>query len=241
MTGVLASVTSVEEAKIIINHDVDILDIKNPDKGALGAQPYNVVCDIVNFVDGRIPVSATIGDVSANDPGLPTLIEDMAATGVDFVKVGLFEKDISSEFIVTIKDAADNRIPIVIVLFAENYSVCEKLEPLLSIGLRGIMIDTKLKNDKSLCELLSIDCLQEFVKYTQSHDLITGLAGSLRIKDIPDLLSLNANYLGFRGALCESGQRTNALSSVKIGLVCAEVRNNVTMYHNNDSDYQEAI
>jgi hypothetical protein len=43
--------------------------------------------------------------------------------------------------------------------------------------------------------------------------MISGLAGSLRLADIPLLLPLAADYLGFRGALCEGGERVEGLSA----------------------------
>ena len=37
MTGMLASVATLKEAKIVLDQKVDIIDLKNPKLGALGA------------------------------------------------------------------------------------------------------------------------------------------------------------------------------------------------------------
>jgi len=59
----LASVTSPEEAAIVLRAGVEIVDLKNPAAGALGALPYQLVEDVVQLVDGQAVVSATIGDL----------------------------------------------------------------------------------------------------------------------------------------------------------------------------------
>ena len=63
------------------------------------------------------------------------------------------------------------------------------------------MLDTRHKQQGSLTQIMTLQQLQEFVALSHSHVLLCGLAGSLAISDIKILLPLNADYLGFRGAL----------------------------------------
>jgi uncharacterized protein (UPF0264 family) len=49
--------------------------------------------------------------------------------------------------------------------------------------------------------------LKDFVAATHDLGLMCGLAGSLRERDIPALMPLRADYLGFRGALCHRHAR----------------------------------
>ncbi|MGZ8935852.1 MAG: (5-formylfuran-3-yl)methyl phosphate synthase, partial [Methylobacter sp.] len=62
MTGMLASVNNLKEAALVLSANVDIIDLKQPALGALGALETDSVKKIVTWVDGRCPVSATIGD-----------------------------------------------------------------------------------------------------------------------------------------------------------------------------------
>ena len=48
------------------------------------------------------------------------------------------------------------------------------------------------------------------------YNLLCGLAGSLRLDDIARLAPLQADYLGFRGALCVQQQRTAQLDEVRL-------------------------
>jgi uncharacterized protein (UPF0264 family) len=53
--------------------------------------------------------------------------------------------------------------------------------------------------------------IADFVRQTKSRELICGLAGSLKLTDIPELLNFKPDYLGFRGALCIQHERTAKL------------------------------
>ena len=90
MTGFLASVISAAEAEIVLAAGADIIDLKDPHSGALGALPSPVIGEAVRTAAGRRTVSATAGDL----PMQPRLIADavarIAELGVDIVKVGMF-------------------------------------------------------------------------------------------------------------------------------------------------------
>lgn len=241
MNGMLASVTSVQEAKIVMNFDVDIIDIKNPSTGALGAQPIHKVKDIVGFIDKRRMTSATIGDVKNGGDELYQFIMSMAETGVDFVKVGLFDNQVKEQFLMPVKQAASKNVAIVIVLFAEDYHEEYLLNPLLDIGLKGVMIDTRLKNEIGLCNILSIETLTDFTYKAKHHGLLTGLAGSLRSEDIPQLLTCHADYLGFRGALCVANERRKSISQSAIKNICDLLKNEQTIHFNENHGLEQVV
>ena len=67
MTGMLASVASLEEARIVLKQRVDIIDLKDPKLGALGALDQRIISSVVQLVNNLIPTSATIGDIKPND------------------------------------------------------------------------------------------------------------------------------------------------------------------------------
>ncbi len=78
------------------------------------------------------------------------------------------------------------------------------------------MLDTMNKQRGSLTEVMPIATITRFVESAKQYNLLCGLAGSLAIADIPELIPLNADYLGFRGALCEQQQRTATLNPAAI-------------------------
>ena len=216
MTGMLASVASVEEASIVLNAGVDIIDIKNPYEGALGALDNHDIKKIVRFVNYKTLTSATIGDLDSDDPELLNRIIVMSETGVDYVKVGLFETKPSANFIRAIINAINKGIKIVVVLFAENYQCVDSILPIMQTGITGIMLDTKDKQTKNLCSILNKNELIEFIDLAKKNNLLTGLAGSLTQEDILPLLEINSDYLGFRGALCSQSNRINEVSEEQV-------------------------
>ncbi len=216
MTGMLASVTSIQEAQLVLNENVDIIDLKNPEQGALGALNTHIVSAIVESIAGASITSATIGDIEPNDPALYELIVSMANTGVDYVKVGLFTEHANECFVEVLNQAAKQNIKVIVVLFAENYTSLTSFEYLITSDIAGVMLDTKNKTDKNLLSLLNYQELDEFVRLAKSHGLVTGLAGSLRYEDINTLLDVEADYLGFRGALCSESDRVKSIETKNI-------------------------
>tara|TARA_B100001996_G_scaffold349607_1_gene308450 strand:+ start:986 stop:1726 length:741 start_codon:yes stop_codon:yes gene_type:complete len=216
MTGMLASVASLEEAKTVLEHRVDIIDLKNPKLGALGQLDCDTISSVVELVNNQLPVSATIGDIKPNDSKLYNRIINTADLGVNFVKVGLFSKNIPNYFLDTINDCCRKNINIIIVIFAENFIGMDLLESLITSNISGIMLDTKNKSSKNLCSLMRYKTLEKFIKVAKENNLITGLAGSLKTEDIDSLISLNPDYLGFRGALCMKKDRVKTLDEKSI-------------------------
>ena len=62
MTLFLASVMSEGEVQIAISGGADLIDFKDPAKGALGALEPAILRSAVAFVAGRRPTSAVTGD-----------------------------------------------------------------------------------------------------------------------------------------------------------------------------------
>jgi uncharacterized protein (UPF0264 family) len=212
MTGMLASVNSLEETRQALAAHVDIIDLKQPALGALGALDRAVVKNIVALVNRRRPVSATVGDL----PMQPELVFDavkmMAATGVDYIKIGFFPNGDSLATIQKLAElTADHAL--IAVLFADAQPDFSVLSALKNAGFKGVMLDTMDKKRGSLTRLMSAEALGGFVRQARTRQLLCGLAGSLRLEDIGGLLAHQPDYLGFRGALCHAHNRTRELDA----------------------------
>ena len=86
----LASVMTAAEAEMAFRGGAGIIDCKDPASGALGALDAEAVRNIVAVIAGRVPVSATIGDLPAEADAMVSAAAAMSATGVDIVKIGFF-------------------------------------------------------------------------------------------------------------------------------------------------------
>ena len=220
MTKMLASISNIEEARCILGAGVDIIDVKDPDKGVLGAVATDVVSKIVTIVGGQAQTSATIGDVPADTSSIAGGITAMRATGVDIIKVGIFAGTLPDEVLNVIQQSTQTGQRIVLVFFADFQLLDIDFRALAAAGIHGVMLDTANKNYGSLRTIMNDKALSDFVREARCAGLLTGLAGSLRQKDIAPLLALDPDYLGFRGALCDGQQRNgtidfNAVRSIR--------------------------
>src|SRR5207249_4574859 len=82
--GLIVSVRSVVEAEAALAGGCDLIDVKEPARGALGRADDGSVSSIVGAVGGRVPISAALGELAEFDGPTPAF-----ADRVDFVKSGL--------------------------------------------------------------------------------------------------------------------------------------------------------
>ena len=224
MTGMLASVATLAEAEIVFAQAVDIIDLKDPASGALGALPLSTMANIVRYVNGTSQVSATIGDLLDMDPqAVCERVRRTADTGVDFVKVGLFPAPTLAACVDALGREAQRGVRLVAVLLADLNPPLHLLDSLAAQGFTGAMLDTAGKHQGSLTSVMTLPALEQFVHHTRSVGLLSGLAGSLRLPDIAPLTALAPDYLGFRGALCQHGLRTRPLSPAAVSAVRREL------------------
>ena len=216
MTGFLASVSSLEEAQLVRSQGADVIDLKNPAKGALGALDEDCVRAIASLPDRSALLSATIGDLPTYAVELEAAVSSMHECGVDIVKVGVFDRALSPFMLPALDRLAGSGVRIVLVFFAELYPGDINFRQLKRGGIAGVMLDTCEKKNGNLRDKLNDETLAEFVNKAGQAGLITGLAGSLTHADIPPLLQINPDYLGFRGALCQQHRRTMSIDSAKV-------------------------
>ena len=218
MTRVLVSVRSVSEAAIAVAHGADLVDAKDPTRGALGALPVDTIRQIVATVGGVRPVSATVGDLPLDPRTIVTAVDEVAATGVDIVKIGFFAGADRHACLPPLAPLA-RRQPLVAVLFADQDPDLELMPRLAGAGFVGVMLDTADKARGSLTSQTSLRFLERFVTAARRQGLLAGLAGSLSLADIELLRPLAATYLGFRGALCDRSDRGGTLDPFRLDAI----------------------
>lgn len=212
----LVSVRSVDEALAAAAAGADFIDLKEPSAGALGALPIETTRAIVAALRARpgppCRISATIGDVAPGAAREPVLarVAATAACGVDYVKVGL----------------APTALPLLDALAHCDATVVPVLiadagldETLLARALAGpfpaLMLDTEDKQGGSLLQRLGDPALRHFIARVRAAGRLAGLAGALRLADLPRLGALAPDFAGFRSAVCD-GARTAALDAVRV-------------------------
>ena len=211
----LASVTCEAEARLAATHGADIVDCKNPAEGALGALAHATVRAIRAALPASVPVSATIGDLAPEPEPVLEAARAMAATGADIVKIGFFPGGDARATIRHLGGHLAPSTPLVAVLMADTGRALDLalVSALGEAGFAGVMLDTAVKDGRTLLDHRGRDELAAFLEAAAVAGLMAGLAGSLKLAQIPTLLALEPDVLGFRGALCRDADRARALDA----------------------------
>ncbi len=219
----LASVSGPDEAALAIDGGADIVDIKNPHEGSLGACPPSTLRAIVALRAARasaartLRLSAALGD-APNQPGtLALAAAGAAACGVDYLKVGLRGVRGEEEALALIRAivAAAREVSPTVRLVAAAYADAAEVGSLLPgllpglaerAGAHGCLIDTARKDGRTLFDHCTFRALASFRSECRRRGLLCGLSGSLARSHIPLLLEIGPDLVGARGALCEGGR-----------------------------------
>ncbi len=208
---VLISPKNLKEAIEAKNGGADIIDVKNPEEGSLGASFPWIIKEISESVKPTL-ISAAIGDMIYK-PGTAALAAYTASIWADYIKVGLIVKttkqamELSKAFVKSVKENEKNAV---IASYADYYR-SETLSPFEVVEVAAtseadvVMVDT-LGKDLTLFDYMDVQSVAEFVDSAHEHGLMCAIAGSIGIKDIPLIKSVKPDIIGVRGAVCEGGR-----------------------------------
>lgn len=207
---VLISVRGVDEALLAARGGADFIDLKEPRNGALGALPLATIRDCVAALRGSgLPISATIGDAPCD---IGDAVQRVADCGVDIVKVGIERSDSARDVLAMLAGCGRAVVP---VLIADRGLDSELVTFAAGLRFAGLMVDTADKRAGSLFDRVPMPALQHFISRARAASLMCGLAGALRIDDLPRLVALAPDFAGFRTAVCR-GDRSGALDAQRL-------------------------
>jgi len=204
----------------------DIIDLKDPAQGALGALPLEVITEVVTFIHAQEPsarrlTSATVGDLPMQPALLREQVLALSQTNVDIIKIGFFCDP--SAGLTDYQACIDVLMPIaragsklVVVLFAEHEYPATVVSAIKDAGFYGVMMDTSEKNGNTFLDHFSADEMKAFAENVQAQGLLFGLAGSLHLQHVAAARKLAPDYIGFRGGVCVDHQRKAELDASKI-------------------------
>ena len=222
MSKILASIKDLSEAKILIDTDIDIIDLKDPSKGALGRLEKNDIEIIVNFINKKKLTSSTVGDLPNDKELISENVNEVSSTNVDFIKIGVYD----NSYIKTLCNIKSCK-KLIAVFFADKFLPTKnEIAELKESGFSGIMVDTSNKKSGNLFNHVTHSQIKNFLTIAKSMNLLTGIAGSINKTHINDIIKLNPNYMGFRGALCENNAlRSSNISAENVNDIVKLVRN----------------
>lgn len=217
----LVSPDSVAEARdcALAAEHLDIVDVKKPDEGSLGANYPWVIREIRAAVPADKPISATVGDVPYKPGTVAQAALGAAVSGATYIKVGLYGCTTPSQAIEVmqgvVRAVKDHRPDAFVV--ASGYADAHRIGSVNPLALPDIahragcdaaMLDTAIKDGTRLFDHVSPDACAEFVRRAHAADLLAALAGSVKAADLGTLTRIGTDIVGVRGAVCEGGDRT---------------------------------
>jgi uncharacterized protein (UPF0264 family) len=227
----LVSVVSAQEARHAVAGGADIIDVKDPREGALGAPSPRVLSAVVRVVGAAAPVSVALGDL----PNLPhtaaLAARGAALSGAGYVKVGLRGVRELDEAVALISAVADAVQPQTAVI-AAAYADADALDPpalapawlpdlVERAGISGALVDTFVKDGRGLYGWLSEPQVADLIARTREAGASFGVAGQLTRGQ---LCRVAADVVGVRSAVCHGCDRAAELDPELVAAAVAELR-----------------
>lgn len=214
---------------------LDIVDVKKPDEGSLGANYPWVIREIRDAVPADKPVSATVGDVPFKPGTVAQAALGAAVSGATYIKVGLYGCTTPEQAIEVMRGvvrAVKDYRPDAFVV-ASGYADAHRIGCVNPLALPDIarrsgsdaaMLDTAIKDGTRLFDHVPPDVCAEFVRRAHEAGLLAALAGSVKAADLGALTRIGTDIVGVRGAVCEGGDRnTGRIRPVLVAAFRAEM------------------
>ncbi len=219
----LVSPMNIEEARLALQGGADILDVKNPKEGSLGANFPWAIQAVADLARGKVPVSATIGDLDYK-PGTASLAAlGAAVSGAEYIKAGLLgvktpeqAEEMLQGIVRAVKDYDPNKK--VVASGYSDYIRAGSISPMLlpaaasNAGADIVMVDTAVKDGRPTFDFMSEKDLSNFISTGHESGLEVALAGSIGFPHLDLLKRLNPDIIGVRGIVC-GGDRKSAIRS----------------------------
>jgi len=226
----LVSVRSAEEAREALAGGAEIIDIKEPADGSLGAAVPGVRAEIVREVAGESPVTAALGELRTL--GSEWTLEHHR--GISLYKIGLSEtrqsnwRNLLDEARIRIREGSEEEADLVAVAYADcRRAACPEPSSLLDYaidrGFSHFLVDTFDKNTGGLSEFFDWGELAALCERARQGGLCFVAAGSLGAGQLGAAAEAGVDVIAVRGA-ATVGVRTAAIDRQAVSQLAAGIR-----------------
>jgi uncharacterized protein (UPF0264 family) len=199
----LVSVRDADEARAALEGGADIIDAKDPRRGALGAVGASALRDVVAAVNGERAVSAALGDAS-NEANVERAARTAASCGLSYVKLGFagttHATTVRALLSAAVRGArgAATGTGVIAVAYADadrarSVSAMELVGIAADVGAAGVLLDTAFKDSGGLFTLMDESAVGAWVDVAHAAGLMAAVAGALSREDLPLAGALGAD------------------------------------------------
>lgn len=231
----LVSVRSAKEVRPALLGGADVIDAKEPARGALGAVSLATLREIARAVPRQVPLSVALGDLA--DPAqvahaVAAVSRVVGPREASYLKLGLGGTPHPGSAIRLASAAVEaGRVgghQLIVVAYADHAfagspSPLAVLAVAREAGASGVLLDTYGKDGRDLFQHVVEDDLRAWASEAKTANLLVALAGSLDRAGVRRAAGVAADVVGVRGAACEGG-RTGTVAEARVGALAAGLR-----------------
>lgn len=239
--GLLVSVRDADEAAEALAGGADIIDVKEPLAGPLGAASVDVIVAVAARVAGMRPWTFAAGELAAAPgDGVQRLLAlvDAVRAGIGpgqrpaAVKAGLagLRDGPWRASLAAIAGGIPGRIGFVGVAYADHHAAVspppeDVIDAAAACGCVGVLVDTFDKEGPGLFAGADARRVAGWVRRARDRGLPVALAGRLSLDDIATAAGTGADVVAVRSAACGStpvgpgwvpGRRTDAVNRHRV-------------------------
>jgi (5-formylfuran-3-yl)methyl phosphate synthase len=220
MTGLLVSVRNADEAAVALAAGVDVIDVKEPRHGSLGAASSETIQSVVKLVGNRAVVSAACGELADWSASASS---DLSLHGLSLAKIALAQCEHKPDWKRRWQDWAEalpaGTKPVGVVYADRALAGSPAWQEIvaLAVEIRSpyVLVDTFDKSAGTLFDHWTTATLREFTTATRAAGIGFVLAGSLRGQAILRAREFEPDFVAVRGAACHGG-RTGSVDATAI-------------------------
>jgi uncharacterized protein (UPF0264 family) len=209
--SLLISVRNALEAKTALENGAGLIDVKEPENGALGKASAQAIGEVVAAMAGRAPVSAALGEMIEGSPA------DMIA-GLSYAKWGLAGCGTQAGWRGELARAGaglttSNPTCLPVAVAYADWQRARAPRPgevfifARDHGWNVLLVDTWEKDGTTLRDWMSLEEIARLREATRKEGVRLALAGSLGRADLEALLPVRPEWFAVRGAVCRNGNR----------------------------------
>lgn len=219
--GLLVSVRSADEVDDALAGGADLIDVKEPARGALGVAEPEVVGAVVERVKKRVPVSAALGEWG---PNALTEAHWHLELKLDYVKWGLANYAHTPGWGEDLLDAR-RQLPAGMEMVAVAYADWERAKSIppaevakfaKRFRFAAVLIDTCVKDSKTLLDFIKPADLAALVDGLRRVYTKVAVGGSLKPEQLPKLKGVTPDYFAVRGSACAGGKRDGVIDKSRV-------------------------
>lgn len=212
--GLLVSVRDAAEASDALAGGAAIIDVKEPDRGPLGAADGEIVAAVAATVATAVPWTLACGELAERDAATwATRACGAAATRPAAAKAGPMGLSVGEwrRAFAAFATGLPGGVEPVAVAYADWQRTAapdpdDLIAAAAEIGCRTLLIDTGDKAGPGLFGSAGSAVVAGWIAAAQAAGMAVAAAGRLTLDEIPQARGIGADVVAVRGAVCRGGR-----------------------------------